>query len=75
VQQELLNYEAVVQYAGIADNDLLYFSYTNQVRRVSLSTGARPDMLSSRACQSGGMQGQRPPPYIVALGTTTPLFP
>ena len=28
-----LNYEAVVQYAEIEDNDLLYFSYANQVRR------------------------------------------
>ena len=27
-----LNYEAVVQYADIEDNDLLYFSYANQVR-------------------------------------------
>ena len=27
-----LNYEAVVQYAEIEDNDLLYFSYTNQAR-------------------------------------------
>jgi hypothetical protein len=25
-----LNYEAVIQYAEIEDNDLLYFSYTNQ---------------------------------------------
>ena len=26
-----LNYEAVVQYLDIEDNDLLYFSYANQV--------------------------------------------
>lgn len=52
MQQDRLNYEAVVQYAGIADNDLLYFSYTNQVSRVSRSTGARPNMLSSRTCHS-----------------------
>ena len=29
---EILDYEAIIQYTGLKDNDLLYFSYTNQAR-------------------------------------------
>lgn len=30
---QILDYEAIIQYTGLKDNDLLYFSYTNQARR------------------------------------------
>lgn len=31
---ERLDYEAIIQYTRLKDNDLLYFSYTNQARRL-----------------------------------------
>ena len=36
-----LNYEAVIQYSGLKDNDLLYYSYTNQLRNALHSSSDR----------------------------------
>ena len=37
---ERLDYEAVIQYTGLKDNDLLYFSYANQARMIVRARGA-----------------------------------
>ena len=60
-----LNYEAVVQYAGIEDNDLLYFSYANQVRT---SQHHGRCMRCSRSLQPVAIVAERLPPAAALYG-------
>ena len=42
--------QAIVQYGGLDDNDLLYFSYTNQVHHVSPQCSWSPVDPLNRIC-------------------------